>query len=339
MTDCSQDSPLINIEPNSKRRRIKPAALRAGDTVGVIAPAGPIEPDLLEAGCTALRAFGYEPVYLDSIFERDGYFAGPVRRRVHELHEMFRRDEVRAIICARGGYGCNYLLPEIDLELIGKHAKLFIGYSDVTTLLTYLNDAAGLTTIHGPMVTKDFANTGGVDEASWRATVCGWATQLEFPEGSDVVPLVRGFAQGTLYGGCLSMLAASLGTPYEVQTDGTILFIEDVAAHPYQIDRMLMQLKLAGKLDGVRGIVFGRMKDCDPASESDHSLRDIVKRIVGDLTIPVAYGLRSGHVDGGNLTFPIGVQAVLQVQDEVRLGWEPGVIAETAAAEDKKSVQ
>lgn len=329
---------MINLENISKRVRITPPALGAGQKVGVIAPAGPIEPELLEAGCTALRGFGYEPVYLDSILERDGYFAGSVQRRLDEFHEMFRRDDVRAVICARGGYGCNYLLPQIELDLIRDHPKILVGYSDVTSLLTYLNDATGLTTMHGPMVTKDFAKNGGVDEASWRASVCGWMTQLEFPEGSEVVPLVRGFAQGKLYGGCLSMLAASLGTPYEVQTDGTILFIEDVAAHPYQVDRMLMQLKLAGKLDGVRGIVFGMMKDCDTAGGSGYSLRDIVTRVVGDLTIPVAYGLRSGHVDGGNLTLPIGVEAVLQVQDEVRLGWVPGVIAETAAEETKKSV-
>jgi len=333
---------LINLENDAKHPRIKPTALGEGDNVGIIAPAGPIERELLDAGCAVLRTFGYHPVYLDSILERDGYFAGSVKRRVDEFHEMFRRDDVRAIICARGGYGCNYLLPEIDLDVVRNNPKMLVGYSDVTSLLTYISDATGLTTMHGPMVTKDFAREGGVDEASWRAAVSGWVTQLEFPEGSEVVPLARGFAQGRLYGGCISMLAASLGTPYEIQTDGTILFIEDVAAHPYQVDRMLMQLKLAGKLDGVRGIVFGVMKECDATPGNGYSLQEIVARIVGDLTVPVAYGLRSGHVDGGNMTLPIGVQAVLQVQEDVRLGWEPGVVADASAKQQedwKKSVK
>jgi len=126
--------------------------------------------------------------------------------------------------------------------------------------------------------------------------------------------LVEGTAEGILYGGCLSILVASLGTPYEIRTAGTILFVEDMAEKPYRIDRMLMQLKLAGKLDGVRGIVFGEMRDCLQTANQGYTLEEVVLRIVGSLGVPVAYGVRSGHVTSGNITLPIGVRAGLTVQ-------------------------
>ncbi|HXM23767.1 MAG TPA: LD-carboxypeptidase [Terriglobales bacterium] len=296
--------------------RIKPSALQPGDTVGIIAPASNINRELLEAGCDALRRLGYKPFYLDSILEKNLYFAGSVERRARELDEMFSRDDVRAIVCARGGYGANYLLATLNLEKIKAHPKIFVGYSDITTLLTYVLDSVGLVTFHGPMVTKDLAHSDGVDLRSWEAALTGvseWALDLG-PE-SGVKPLVAGSAEGVLYGGCLSMLVASLGTPYEIHTARTILFIEDVAAKPYQIDRMLMQLKLAGKLSGVRGIVFGEMLDCSQNrnKDQDYTLEEIVLRVIGDLGVPVAYGLRSGHVSRGNITLPFGVRAALNV--------------------------
>lgn len=297
--------------------RIKPLALQPGDTIGIIAPASNIQRGLLESGCQALRKLGYKPFYFDSILDQDLYFAGPVQRRARELEEMFAREEVRAIVCARGGYGANYLLPQIDLQKIKAHPKIFVGYSDITTLLTYFADAAGLVTFHGPMVTKDFTHSDGVDMASWEGALTGaseWALDLG-PE-SGVKPLVAGSADGILYGGCLSMLAASLGTPYEIRTAGTILLIEDMAAKPYQIDRMLMHLKLAGKLADVRGIVFGEMLDCLQHRDQGYTLEEVVLRVVGDLGVPVAYGLRSGHVSRRNSTLPIGVRAALKVDSK-----------------------
>ena len=295
-----------------KNVRIKPPALQPGDTVGIVAPASNVKPAMLDAGCRALRDLGYEPFYFDSILERDLYFAGSVERRTRELEEMFVRDEVRAIICARGGYGSNYLLKALDLKKIQSNPKIFVGYSDLTSLLTYFTDAAGLVTFHGPMVAKDFADPNGIDLDSWEHALNGsseWPLELD----SDVKPLVPGSAEGILYGGCLSILVASLGTPYEIQTAGTILFIEDIAAKPYQIDRMLMQLKLAGKLTEVRGIVFGEMVDCTQNKDQSYSLQDVILRVVGDLGVPVAFGLRSGHVSRRNITLPFGVRAALKV--------------------------
>ena len=291
----------------------KPPALHAGERVGIVAPASAIERDELLRGCEALRLLGYEPVYDESILDRELYFAGTTARRARELETMFIRDDVRAIVCARGGYGCNYLLPHIDLEIIRRHPKIFAGYSDVTTLLTWFHDATGLVTFHAPMVAKDFASTNGVDIPSWQAWMTG---QPDLPQPVLLAPIARGKAEGRLYGGCLSMLTASLGTPYEIQTEDTILLIEDVATKPYQIDRMLMQLKLAGKLEGVRGIVFGQMRDCAAPPESSYTLIDVLRRLVEDLGIPAGFGVNSGHVESGNVTLALGVRASLEVEKD-----------------------
>jgi muramoyltetrapeptide carboxypeptidase len=244
-----------------------------------------------------------------------------VERRARELEGMFAREDVKAILCARGGYGANYLLPRLDVKKIAAKPKIFVGYSDITSLLTYIGDSEGVVTFHGPMVAKDFYRTDGIDLGSWQAAVEGKSNwSLEFSADSGVKALAQGSAEGLLYGGCLSMLAESLGTPYEIDTRETILFIEDVGAKPYQIDRMLMHLKLAGKLAGVRGIIFGEMLDCVQASHQDYTLEEVVMRVVGELNIPVAYGLRSGHVSGGNITLPLGVRVALKVESSgVRL--------------------
>jgi muramoyltetrapeptide carboxypeptidase len=302
--------------PSPSSPRIKPPALQAGDTVGIVAPASNVKREDLDAGCEALRRAGYRPFYFDSILEQDLYFAGSVQRRAREMENMFTREDVRAIVCARGGYGSNYLLEAVDWRVIQAHPKIFVGYSDLTSLLTYLSDALGIVTFHGPMVAKDWAHQDGVDIPSWQAALSGTtAWEPNLGPASGATDLVKGSAEGILYGGCLSLLVASLGTPYEIRTEGTILFLEDVAAKPYQIDRMLMQLKLAGKLNSVKGIVFGEMRDCLQATNQGYRLQEVVLRIVASLGVPVAFGVRSGHVTAGNITLPIGVRARLTVRD------------------------
>jgi muramoyltetrapeptide carboxypeptidase len=294
--------------------RVKPPALELGDTVGIVAPASNVKRADLETGCEALRNAGYKPFYFDSIFDQDLYFAGSVERRTRELEAMFAREDVKAVVCARGGYGSNYLLQTLDLNKIKSHPKIFVGYSDLTTLLTYFSDVTGLVSFHGPMAAKDWGHAGGVHLPSWQAALAGTASwELDSDALSGTSGLVDGTAEGILYGGCLSILVASLGTPYEIKTAAAILFLEDVAAKPYQIDRMLMQLKLAGKFNNVRGIIFGEMRDCQQNANQGYKLQEVVVRIVGDLGIPVAYGLRSGHVTTGNITLPIGVNSELTV--------------------------
>ena len=304
----------IRLGNGTANARRKPPALRRGDTIGIVAPASNIQRELLEKGCEVLQNLGYKSVYQESILEKNLYFAGTADRRLRELKEMFATQDVKAILCARGGYGTNYLLSGLEVKKMASSPKIFIGYSDVTTLLTHFIDAANWVTFHGPMLTKDFTNDDGVDLSSWESALSG-ASSWSVHTGADsgVKGLSDGDAEGVLYGGCLSMLVASLGTPYEIQTEGTILFIEDVAAKPFQIDRMLMQMKLAGKFAKVRGIIFGEMIDCVQGQQQDYTLEEVVMRIVSDLRIPVAYGLRSGHVTRLNVTLPLGVRSSLKV--------------------------
>ena len=287
---------------------IKPAALRKGDKIGIAAPASSFNRDAFLSGCDRLRAMGYEPVYSEGIFDRDLYFAGSTERRLRELEELVAREDIAAVIGVRGGYGSNYLLENLNLELFREHPKIFLGCSDLTSLLTLITDRTGLVTFHGPMLAKDIAS-GTLDESSWQNSFHGASAWSIAAAGVET--LRPGRARGRLYGGCLSMLVASLGTPFEVETDGTILFLEDVGEKPYQIDRMLMQLHLAGKLEHVRGFIFGEMLDCVQPGVQDYTLQQVIARVLEEYSVPIAYGLKSGHVSSGNITLPIGVEAEL----------------------------
>jgi muramoyltetrapeptide carboxypeptidase len=288
---------------------IKPPALRQGDKIGLIAPASSFNREAFLRGCNRLRHMGYEPVYAENIFDRDIYFAGTAERRTHELLDYWRRDDIAAMICVRGGYGSNYLLEKLDYSLFAARPKILLGCSDVTSLLTAIHDRTGLVGFHGPMVAKDIAD-GTFDLSSWKDALEGTASWSVPTTGVEV--LRTGTASGRLYGGCLSMLVASLGTPFEIQTEDCILFIEDIAERPYRIDRMLMQLRFAGKLDGVRGFVFGEMLDCGPPAGESYTLQQVIMRVLAPYNVPIVYGLKSGHVSSGNITLPIGVQAELE---------------------------
>jgi muramoyltetrapeptide carboxypeptidase len=235
------------------------------------------------------------------------YFGGSVAERLHDLHAAFADPEVDLLICTRGGYGCNYLLPGLDFDLIRENPKPLLGYSDTTAIQTAILDRTGLVSFHAPMLAADFYLADGVDDASFDAIFSGQTYSYGDPEGLRT--LRPGVAQGQLYGGCLTLLAASLGTPWAPQTEGKLLFLEDVGTKPYQVDRLLRQLVLAGKLDGVPGIVFGEMLDCgSPAGETE-LLQQAILHALGDFHGPIGFGLRSGHVARANVTLPFGVQA------------------------------
>lgn len=299
---------------------LKPLPLRRGDTIGIVAPASNIQREILDAGIARLKKLGYGVVVGESVYQQDLYFAGTPQARARDLMTMFQRDNVRAIMCARGGYGSNYLLPLLDIDVIRRNPKILVGYSDITSLLTWIHDETGLVTFHGPMATKDFAHTDGVDLASWFVAMEGGDIAISSQQLSGFKTLVPGEAQGTLYGGCLSIVVASLGTCYEIETGGTILFLEDIATKPYQVDRMLMQMKFAGAFDGVRGVVFGEMLDCVQPGGQTYTLEEVIVRVLGDLKVPIAYGLSSGHVRQNNITLPFGVHAALHARvDSVTL--------------------
>jgi len=297
---------------------LKPPAVPNDALVAVVSPASTPQQDRVERGLQALRALGYAPQAADHILNRGPlYFAGTPEMRVRDLHHAFADDEVRAILCTRGGYGSNYLLDALDLDLIAESAKPFMGYSDLTALQLWLLDQVQLPAFHGPMLSADFAREDGVHLASMQAALTGQSYSVGAPEGLRT--LHPGRARGTLYGGCLSVLVALLGTPYEPQTEGKLLFLEDVNVKPFQVDRMLWQLRQAGKLDGVRGIVFGEMLDCVSPGAPPELLDEVILRVFDDFQGPIAIGLRSGHVSRSNVTLTFGVEAELHAANQAEL--------------------
>jgi len=305
---------------------ILPAALHTGDAVRLISPASWFDANKVQTGMDSLRALDLRPQLGANALARYGqYSSGTAEQRLEDLHAAFADTSVKAIICNRGGYGSAEMLNGLDLELIERNPKIFVGCSDITSLETYIHDRTGLVVFHGPMAAGDFARPNGVDPVSWQAALSqGQPWQLG-PE-AGLRTLKTGSAQGKFYGGCLSMLVASLGTPYEIQTAGTILFLEDIGVKPYQIDRMLLQLRLAGKLDDVSGIVFGPMLDCVQPGTADELLDAVLLRVLADFAGPVAIGLRSGHVLERNITVPIGVESELDLTNSPKLRFQPSIV-------------
>jgi len=297
---------------------LKPPAVPGDAQVGVVSLASTPQPERVERGMAALRALGYEPQAGKHILVRGPlYFAGTAAMRLNDLHHAFADDRLRAIFSTRGGYGSNYLLEGLDLDLIAEGAKPLIGSRDLTALQLWLLDQLQLPAFYGPMLSADFAREDGVHLPSLRAALAGAQYTVGAPEGLRA--LHPGRARGTLYGGCLSILVALLGTPYEPQSEGKLLFLEDVSVKPYQIDRMLWQLREAGKLEGVKGIVFGEMLDCVSPGAPPELLDEVILRAFEDFKGPIAIGLRCGHVSRQHVTLTLGVEAELVVQKEARL--------------------
>ncbi|MFZ0518371.1 MAG: LD-carboxypeptidase [Acidobacteriaceae bacterium] len=305
---------------------VLPAALRAGDAVRLISPASWFDPNKVQTGMDSLRALGLQPQLGEHALARYGqYSAGTPEQRLEDLHAAFADDSVKAIVCNRGGYGSAEMLSGLDLDLIARNPKIFVACSDISSLETYIHDQTGLVVFHGPMAAGDFARPNGVDVVNWQAALSQDSAWQIGPE-AGLRTLKSGSAQAKFYGGCLSMLVASLGTPYEIQTAGTILFLEDIGVKPYQIDRMLLQLRLAGKLSDVRGIVFGPMLDCVQPGNADELLDAVLLRVLEDFSGPVAIGLRSGHVLERNVTVPIGVESELDLTNTPTLRFQPSVV-------------
>jgi muramoyltetrapeptide carboxypeptidase len=297
---------------------VKLAAVAKGARVAVIAPASSAKRERIEQGAAALRAHGFDVVLGEHALGSSApYFSGSAADRLADLHAAFADPEIKAIFTTRGGYGANYLLEGLDLDLIRANPKPFFSYSDLTAVQTWLLDQAGLTAFHGPLVAGDFSREDGVHEASLKAALSGGLVEVGAAEGLRI--LKPGRAEGVVYGGCLSILTASLGTRFAPQTEGKLLFVEDVGAKPYQIDRMLRQMMLAGKFDGVTGFIFGEMLECVSPGTSDDFLEQVILRVLDWFDGPIAIGLRSGHVSHGNVTLPLGIRAEIALEEEPRL--------------------
>jgi len=275
--------------------RVLPRALRPGDTVGVVAPAGPVsDRSGVEAGGARLERLGFRVRYDERVFESRRYLAGDDAARAAELMRYFEDRSVAAIVALRGGYGSARIVPLLDPERLRPHCKLFMGFSDLTTLHLYFRRRFGWVTIHGPMATSPFLHN--LRDAEERHLVSlltdpTYRPRLHFPE---LETWVAGAAEGRLVGGCLSLVVASLGTPYEIETEGTILFLEDLAEAPYRLDRMLTQLRLAGKLDGAAGLLLGSFQGCQP-EDGSYAVEDVLAELLVPLGVPVLARFPGGH--------------------------------------------
>ena len=306
---------------------LKPAALLPGSLIRVISPSSPADRDALGRGIAELERLGYQ-VRTGAVMHPDGYFAGSALRRKAELESALLDPNASAAICTRGGYGTGALLEQIRLPR-RLRPKLLVGYSDVTVLQAYLWTRFHWTSLHGPMVAAGWnngaGNRSGYDLNSFLDASGGkrksWSIAL------DAEALSHGESSGVLLGGCISLLETTLGTPWEFETRGAILFLEDRGLKPYQLDRLLLHLQQAGKFRGVRGIVLGDFPDCEPLVEGSFSVRDVCRRILAPLGVPVVFGAPIGHTVRPMLTIPFGVRARLRAAGEGRLDILEPVVA------------
>jgi len=293
---------------------IKAKALKPGDTIAIVAPAGPVEAGRLEKAAAVLRDMGFKVIIGKSCYERWGYLAGQDKLRADDVNRMFAWDEIDGIICMRGGYGTLRILDLIDYDMISHHPKVFMGYSDITALLTAITQKSGLITFHGPMLTSDFLLPefdSFTKKAMLRAVAESKALgEINSPISEPKIEVLSpGKARGLTVGGNMTLLCSTLGTPYEVDTRDKILLLEEIGEEPYRIDRMLTQLKLAGKLGEAEGIVLGQFVDCQAKDPKKSLLLDeVLKDTLLPLKKPVLKNVCFGH-GIHKATIPIGVMA------------------------------
>lgn len=291
-----------------------PKALKKGDTIGLIGASSPTPPENLPKAIEAIEKLGFNVVVGETCRERHGYLAGKDELRAREVNEMFGNPDIDGIFCIRGGYGADRILPLLDLELIKANPKVFAGYSDVTALHIVFNQLCDLVTFHSPMPSTEFIKEG-MDEYTWNSFLTHMMDTesnnyfLENAEGSEMNTLVPGEAIGQLVGGNLTLVVASLGTPYEIDTKGKILFLEDIDEYERSIDRMLTQLKLAGKLDDAAGFLLGAWTNCGPQNpekpEQSLSLQTIFEELLVPAGKPILSDITCGHCLP-TLTLPLG---------------------------------
>jgi muramoyltetrapeptide carboxypeptidase len=306
----------------------KPKALTAGSRLGVFAPASPADSVEMIAGLAELKRHGFQ-VVSNQDSKAEGYFAGAQLERLNGFLGAVNSEQVDGLVALRGGYGSNYLL-DFELEKSLANPKITVGFSDLTTLQIYLWQRCNWVTFYGPMVAAGLNGGAGTrkgyDENSFLQAITntagGWKLRLR---GEAVL---AGQAIGRVVGGCMTLMEATIGTPWELDTKDSILILEDRAMRPYQVDRVLMHLKQAGKLEGVRGIVLGEFPESDPVVPGAPSVREICARILRPLGVPIVFGAPVGHTSRPMLTIPLGVKARLDADAEGTLEFlEPAVTA------------
>ena len=299
-----------------------PRALRRGDTIALVVPASPVPREPIERAITRLEAMDFRIKTYSDLYREYGYLAGKDDLRANELMQAFADEEVSAVFAARGGNGVTRLLDMLDYEVIRQHPKIFVGYSDMTALHSALHNKTGLVTFHGPHPKDGIGVAEGMSELTartyWRTLLAdeygdddGFEVPLTETECDSIETMVSGKARGRLVGGNLALVGAVMGTPFEVETSGNILLLEDINEQPYRIDRMLSQLKLAGKLDELAGMVLGQFTDCSaPEGEASLTLEEILDFHLGSLGVPVLRNFPTGHCRD-NATLPLNAEVEL----------------------------
>jgi len=299
-------------------KSVRPSRLKPGDTNGIVAPAGPFDSEKFMKGKTVLESMGFQTIFDEGIFQRHGFLAGTDIQRTDQVNRLFADPTVQAIACARGGYGSIRILSFLDFETIQKHPKIFLGFSDISALLSVLYDQCGLVTFHGPVVTTLAKATEKTIMAMKTALTSDAPLELTPEDGKVIKP---GVCSGLVAGGNLTTLCHLVGTPYAPNFKGKILLLEDVGEMPYRIDRMLTQMKLAGCFNGIAGLILGVFEECGHLNE----IVEIFNNIFENANIPILAGFGMGHGEH-NLTIPMGLGATLDTDKNRLLFHEPATV-------------
>ena len=301
-----------------KKKSIKPRCLMPGDTVGIVAPAGPFDMKKFMKGKAVLESMGFRTFFDEGIFQKHGFFAGSDVKRAEQVNRLFSDPAVQAVVCARGGYGSMRILPFLDFKIIQNNPKIFVGFSDISVLLFVLHTRCSLVTFHGPVVTT-LANTAEQSiSAMLRVLTSNKHLELKPEKGIVIKP---GVSSGFVAGGNLTTLCHLVGTPYPPHFDGKILFLEDRGEAPYRIDRMLTQMKLAGCFEGIKGLFLGSFDACGTLDD----IFRIVQEVFRDVNIPILSGFEIGHARV-NITIPIGLRATLDADRQILTFHEPAIV-------------
>jgi muramoyltetrapeptide carboxypeptidase len=301
-----------------KTELIRPPRLKPGDTIGIVAPAGPFDPKIFSQGLSALEALGFRTRVSDEIFEKTGYLAGNDAQRARLVNRLFKDPAIDAIVCARGGFGSLRILPLVDFDVIRENPKVFIGFSDITALLTSITTRSGLVSFHGPNVTT-LAKAPEITRNTLLEAISS-DMPLEVQPANGVV-IQAGRAQGPLIGGNLATLCHLLATPFEPRFKHRILLLEDRGEALYRIDRMLFQMKLAGCFDGIAGLVLGSFEGCG----SLDAVFQVFEEHFRDISAPILAGFAVGHGEQ-NLTLPLGIDAILDTDDQILAFDQPATV-------------
>lgn len=295
-----------------------PEKLNKGDTIAIIAPSSPVSKEAADSCKKLVEDMGYK-VKMGKCTYRSihGYSAGTGKEKADEINEMFADKEVKAVWCIRGGHTSSHAMDKIDYEIIRNNPKIFVGYSDITNLHVNFNQKCNLVTFHGPMVKSNMLNDYDdfTRKSFKKALNMDDELTLENPSGEDFKVMVEGYANGVVTGGNLALLTSMLGTPYEVDTKGKILFIEDVDEAVCRLDRMMYQIKYSGKLDDAAGIIFGDFADCTNEADSSYTVVEMLKDVLSDYKKPVMYNIKSGHCCP-TATIPLGTTCVMDTENK-----------------------